>query len=289
MLLQLALQLPWFYLTTVTLLGLLVGSFLNVVIHRLPIMMERQWQAEYHAWFHPDEEPAATPRYNLVVPRSACPHCGHAISALENIPLLSWLWLRGRCKGCGAPISARYPLVELLCGLLSFVVAWQLPAGPAQWSAIVLSWGLLALTFIDLDKMLLPDQLTLPLLWLGLLLNLQHTFVSLPDAVIGAVAGYLVLWSLYWGFKLLTGKEGMGYGDFKLLAALGAWLGWQALPLILILASLAGAVVGISLMLLRRKAQGQPMPFGPWLAIGGWIALLWGPAINQWYLGFLLS
>ncbi len=289
MLLQLALQLPWFYLTTVTLLGLLVGSFLNVVIHRLPIMMERQWQTEYHAWFHPDEEPAATPRYNLVVPRSACPHCGHAISALENIPLLSWLWLRGRCKGCGAPISARYPLVELLCGLLSLVVAWQLPAGPAQWSAIVLSWGLLALTFIDLDKMLLPDQLTLPLLWLGLLLNLQHTFVSLPDAVIGAVAGYLVLWSLYWGFKLLTGKEGMGYGDFKLLAALGAWLGWQALPLILILASLAGAVVGISLMLLRRQAQGQPMPFGPWLAIGGWIALLWGPAINQWYLGFLLS
>lgn len=289
MLLLVAEQLPWLYISLITILGLLVGSFLNVVIHRLPIMLERSWQQEYQSYFHPEQDTQTPlPPYNLIVPRSACPHCGHQIRAWENIPLLSWIGLRGRCSQCRAAISPRYPLVELLCGVMTLVVANHYPAGVMQWSAIALSWVLLALTFIDLDKMLLPDQLTLPLLWLGLLLNTQGTFVDLSDAVIGAAAGYLVLWTLYWTFKLLTGKEGMGYGDFKLLAALGAWLGWQALPLILILASAVGALVGISLLLLRRHQQGHPIPFGPYLATAGWIALLWGASINHWYLSTLL-
>ena len=284
----LASQLPWLYYSLITLLGLLVGSFLNVVIHRLPIMMERSWRQEFNDYFadaaaEPQPEASAQATYNLVLPRSACPHCGHTITALENIPLLSWLWLRGRCRSCQAPISARYPLVELLTGLVSLAIALTQPTGLALLGALLLSWTLIALTFIDLDKMLLPDQLTLPLLWLGLLLNLVGTFASLTDAVIGAAAGYLVLWSLYWGFKLLTGKEGMGYGDFKLLAALGAWLGWQCLPLILILSSLVGALVGITLIALRRHEQANPIPFGPYLAMAGWIALLWGEPLINWY------
>ena len=290
----LAQQLPWLYLLLLTILGLLVGSFLNVVIYRLPIMLERSWQQEYQEYFgeggdattervQPEPE-----RFNLMVPRSACPHCGHPISALENIPLVSWLWLRGRCRDCRAPISARYPLVELLTGLASGCVAWHFLPGWPLYGALLLTWTLIALTFIDLDKMLLPDQLTLPLLWAGLLLNLLGGLASLQDAVIGAIAGYLLLWSLYWSFKLLTGKEGMGYGDFKLLAALGAWLGWQSLPLILILSSVVGAVVGITLMLLRRHQQGNPIPFGPYLAMAGWIALIWGESITHWYLQTML-
>ena len=286
-------QFPVLYLVTLALLGLLVGSFLNVVIHRLPIMMERSWQQEYRDYFDEsssDEEQstAAPERFNLMVPRSACPHCGHAIAVLENIPILSWLMLRGRCRGCQARISARYPLVELCTGLATLAIAWHFPLGWPLLGALLLTWTLIALTFIDLDKMLLPDQLTLPLLWLGLLLNISGHFVSLQDAVLGAMFGYLVLWSLYWSFKLLTGKEGMGYGDFKLLAALGAWLGWQALPLILILSSLVGAIVGITLLLLRRHQQGNPIPFGPYLAMAGWIALLWGNDITTWYLQSLL-
>lgn len=286
-------QFPVLYLVTLALLGLLVGSFLNVVIHRLPIMMERSWQQEYRDYFDEsssdEEQSAAAPeRFNLMVPRSACPHCGHAITALENIPILSWLMLRGRCRGCQARISARYPLVELSTGLSTLAIAWYFPLGWPLLGALLLTWALIALTFIDLDKMLLPDQLTLPLLWLGLLLNISGHFVSLQDAVLGAMFGYLVLWSLYWSFKLLTGKEGMGYGDFKLLAALGAWLGWQALPLILILSSLVGAIVGITLLLLRRHQQGNPIPFGPYLAMAGWIALLWGNDITTWYLQSLL-
>jgi leader peptidase (prepilin peptidase) / N-methyltransferase len=286
-------QLPWLYFTLLTLLGLLIGSFLNVVIHRLPIMMERSWQQEYRDYFDETSsevnQPAAVEeRFNLMVPHSACPHCGHAITALENIPILSWLMLRGRCRGCQAPISPRYPLVELLTGLATAVIAWHFPPGWPLLGALVLTWTLIALTCIDLDKMLLPDQLTLPLLWLGLMLNLGEHFVSLQDAVIGAACGYLVLWTLYWAFKLLTGKEGMGYGDFKLLAALGAWMGWQSLPLILILSSLVGAIVGITLLLLRRHQQGNPIPFGPYLAMAGWIALLWGHEITQWYLQTLL-
>lgn len=279
---------PWLYFSLVFLFSLMIGSFLNVVIHRLPIMLEREWQAEYRSYFTPDEEATAPECYNLMVPRSACPHCGHAITALENIPLLSWLWLKGRCRDCQAPISARYPLVELLTALLSVAVAMVITPGWGTLAALLLTWVLVALTFIDLDKMWLPDQLTLPLLWGGLLFNLAGGFVPLADAVIGAMAGYLVLWSLYWAFKLLTGKEGMGYGDFKLLAALGAWLGWQALPIILLLSSLVGAVIGISLIALQKHHQGKPIPFGPYLAIAGWIALLWGDTITRWYLSTLL-
>ena len=285
----LAQQLPWLYIALLTTLGLLVGSFLNVVIYRLPIMLERSWQQEYRDYFgesSADTTPAT--RFNLMIPRSACPHCGHPISALENIPLVSWLWLRGRCRACQAPISARYPLVELLTALLSLAVAMVITPGWGTLAALLLTWVLVALTFIDLDKMLLPDQLTLPLLWGGLLFNLAGGFVPLADAMIGAMAGYLVLWSLYWAFKLLTGKEGMGYGDFKLLAALGAWLGWQALPIILLLSSLVGAVIGISLIALHKHHQGKPIPFGPYLAIAGWIALLWGDTITRWYLSTLL-
>ncbi|MCP1267864.1 prepilin peptidase [Aeromonas hydrophila] len=277
-------SLPWLYFSLVFLFSLMIGSFLNVVIHRLPIMLEREWQAEYLGYFNPETQPQQEERYNLMVPRSACPHCGHAITAMENIPLLSWLWLKGRCRACQAPISARYPLVELLTALLSLVVAATYPPGWGLLAALLLIWVLVALTFIDLDKMLLPDQLTLPLLWGGLLFNLAGGFAPLADAVIGAMAGYLVLWSLYWAFKLLTGKEGMGYGDFKLLAALGAWLGWQALPIVLLLSSLVGAFIGIALILLRNHHQNKPIPFGPYLAIAGWIALLWGDTITRWYL-----
>ncbi|AHV37674.1 methyltransferase [Aeromonas hydrophila YL17] len=277
-------SLSWLYFSLVFLFSLMIGSFLNVVIHRLPIMLEREWQAEYLSYFNPETQLQQEERYNLMVPRSACPHCGHAITAMENIPLLSWLWLKGRCRECQAPISARYPLVELLTALLSLVVAATFPPSWGLLAALLLTWVLVALTFIDLDKMLLPDQLTLPLLWGGLLFNLAGGFVPLADAVIGAMAGYLVLWSLYWAFKLLTGKEGMGYGDFKLLAALGAWLGWQALPIVLLLSSLVGAIIGISLILLRNHHQNKPIPFGPYLAIAGWIALLWGDTITRWYL-----
>lgn len=281
-------QYHWLYFLILGLFSLLVGSFLNVLIHRLPIMLERSWKQEYQDYFFAQEQHSQqTERYDLFLPRSACPHCGHQISALENIPLLSWLFLKGRCRACKHPISIRYPLVELLCTLMSLTVALYYPPGWAIVGALILTWVLLALTFIDFDKLLLPDQLTLPLLWLGLLLNLSHQFVSLNDAVIGAMAGYMVLWSLYWSFKLLTGKEGMGYGDFKLLAALGAWLGWQSLPLILILSSCVGAVLGILLIVFKRHQQDKPIPFGPYLAIAGWIALLWGHQITDWYLGLI--
>jgi leader peptidase (prepilin peptidase) / N-methyltransferase len=263
--------------------GLLVGSFLNVVIHRLPKMMERDWRAQCAELN--DQAAPELPAYNLVVPRSACPHCGHAISALENIPVLSYvLLLRGKCKGCRAPISARYPVVELLTGLLSAYTAAHFGFGVAGCAAIVFVWVLIALTFIDFDTQLLPDDLTLPLLWLGLLLNVSDTYTSLSSAVIGAVLGYLALWSVYWGFKLTTGKEGMGYGDFKLLAAIGAWFGWQMLPLVILLSSVVGAVVGIALIVLAKQGRNIPIPFGPYLAGGGLIALFWGQPLTQMYL-----
>jgi leader peptidase (prepilin peptidase)/N-methyltransferase len=268
-------------------IGLLVGSFLNVVIHRLPKMMEREWKqqcAELNG-----QEIQASSAYNLVVPRSACPHCGHAISALENIPVISYLFLRGRCAGCAVSISPRYPIVEAGSGLLSAYAAWHFGFGLAGIAAITLIWALIALTFIDFDTQLLPDSITLPLLWLGLLLNLNHTFTSLPNALIGSVAGYLVLWSVYWAFKLTTGKEGMGYGDFKLLAALGAWLGWTMLPLIILLSSLVGAVVGVALIIFAKHGRNIPIPFGPYLAGGGLIALFWGQALTQSYLQLLAT
>jgi leader peptidase (prepilin peptidase)/N-methyltransferase len=266
-------------------LGLLVGSFLNVVIHRLPKMMERDWHAQCAELN--GQTPAAAPRYDLVVPRSACPHCGHAISALENIPVLSYLFLKGKCKGCGAAISMRYPVVEAISGILSAYAAWHFGFGAAGIFAIVFIWALIVLTFIDFDTQLLPDDITLPLLWLGLLLNLNGVFTSLPNAVIGAVVGYLTLWSVYWAFKLTTGKEGMGFGDFKLLAAIGAWFGWTMLPLVILLSSLVGAVVGITLIVFTKHGRNIPIPFGPYLAGGGLIALFWGQTLTQNYLQLL--
>ena len=265
------------------LVGAMVGSFLNVVIHRLPRMLERDWQAQARELLGLPVE--AQPRYDLARPASHCPHCGHAISAWENVPLVSWIVLRGRCRHCRAPIGWRYPLVELLAALAALAALWRFGMGWQALAAAAFLWCAIALAFIDLDTRLLPDDLTLPLLWAGLLINVQERFASLPEAVLGAVAGYLLLWSIYWLFKLLTGKEGMGYGDFKLLAAIGAWLGWTALPLVLLLASLTGAVVGIALKTLGRLEQGQPLPFGPFLAAGGAVALLWGADLLQWWIG----
>lgn len=265
-------------------LGLVVGSFLNVVIHRLPIMLERRWRAQCQELTgHPAE--AAEP-YNLVVPRSRCPRCGHRISALENIPLLSFAWLRGKCAGCAQPISWRYPSVELLSGLLSAVVAWHFGLSLAALGGLLLTWALIALSFIDYDHQLLPDDITLPVLWLGLAFNLGGIFVPVASAVIGALAGYLSLWLVYQGFRLLTGREGMGYGDFKLFAAFGAWLGWQQLPLIILLSSFVGALVGLGFILLQGRDRHLPIPFGPFLCLAGWVALLWGDTITRAYLQF---
>lgn len=264
-------------------LGLLVGSFLNVVIHRLPIMLEREWQVEF-VRFGGETPPAET--YNLLVPRSRCPHCGHPITALENVPILSYLMLRGRCSACAARISPRYALVEAASGLLSAWTGWHFGFGWPALGALLLGWGLLAMSVIDIQKQLLPDRLTLPLLWLGLLFNLGHVFTDIGSAVIGAAAGYLVLWNVYHAFRLLTGKEGMGYGDFKLLALLGAWFGWQRLPMVIILAAGVGAVLGLALMAGKRLQQGQPMPFGPFLAAAGLIVLYWGAPLTDAYLSF---
>ncbi|MFA9439024.1 A24 family peptidase [Uliginosibacterium sp. sgz301328] len=264
------------------LVGLCVGSFLNVVIHRLPKMLEAQWQAE--AAEMRGEEPPAAPRFNLATPRSRCPHCGHVITSLENIPLVSYIALGGKCSHCKARISPRYPIVELVTGLLSAAVAWHFGYGWAAAGGIVFVWAMVALTFIDLDTFLLPDNITLPLLWLGLLLNLWDTFVPLQTAVIGAMAGYLSLWSIYWLFKIVTGKEGMGYGDFKLLGAIGAWLGWQTLPVVILLSSVVGAVVGISLIVFRKHGREVPIPFGPYLAAAGVLALFFGSSLARLFI-----
>jgi leader peptidase (prepilin peptidase) / N-methyltransferase len=278
---------PLFFTALAGVIGLMVGSFLNVVIHRLPKMMEREWQAQCAELGGKPAEPL--PAYNLMVPRSACPQCGHPITAAENIPVISYLLLRGKCKGCGAPISARYPMVEAMTGILSAFAAWHFGFGAAGLGALLLIWALIALTFIDIDTHLLPDSITLPLLWLGLILSFSGAFTDLRSAVIGAVAGYLALWAVYWLFKLATGKEGMGYGDFKLLSALGAWLGWQMLPLVILLASVVGAVAGIGLIVAARHGRNVPIPFGPYLAGGGLIALLWGHDLTRSYLQFALS
>jgi leader peptidase (prepilin peptidase) / N-methyltransferase len=282
---------PWFFVGTAIAFGLMVGSFLNVVIHRLPKMMENDWRSQCLEFLHPDqaEKEQAKPkvRYNLVVPRSACPACGHKITAIENIPVISYLALRGKCSGCGIAISARYPLVEALTGALTGLLAWHFGVTWAAAFAIVFLWSLVALTFIDADTTLLPDDITLPLLWLGLIVNLNGTFTSIQSAIVGAVAGYLVLWAVYWLFKLVTGKEGMGYGDFKLLAAIGAWLGYQMLPLVILLSAAVGAVVGIVGIIFRGRERGAKLPFGPYLAAAGLIALVWGAPLNAWYLGRL--
>jgi leader peptidase (prepilin peptidase)/N-methyltransferase len=263
--------------------GLMIGSFLNVVIHRLPRMMEREWRLQCEE-LNNEQAAVTVETYNLMVPRSACPSCDHAISAMENIPVVSYLFLRGKCAGCKTRISLRYPMVELMTGLLAGAVAWKFGFGLPAFAAFFFVACLIALTFIDFDSHLLPDDLTLPLLWVGLAFNLSGGFTDLKSAVIGAMAGYLALWSVYWLFKLVTGKEGMGYGDFKLLAAIGAWFGWQLLPAVILLSSVVGSVVGIALILLAKHGRSVPIPFGPYLALGGIAALFWGPQLAQLYL-----
>lgn len=276
---------PLLYLGFALLLGLIVGSFLNVLVHRLPIMLQRQWQTEAREVLElPSEDTSA--RYNLFLPPSQCPQCEHRIRPWENIPVLSYVLLRGRCSSCRTAISARYPLVELGCAVMTVFVAWHLGASVSSLALMLLSWGLLAMSLIDIEHRLLPDVLVLPMLWLGLAVNAFELFVPLEDAVWGAIAGYLSLWSVFWLFKIVTGKEGMGYGDFKLLALIGAWGGWQILPLTLILSSVLGAVIGLIMLRAKGLAASTPIPFGPYLAIAGWIALLWGGQITASYLKF---
>ena len=290
------------WIVFVFLFSLLIGSFLNVVIHRVPIMLEREWRAQAEQivaqqasgaeGLPPALAPAASSHapYNLFIPRSACPGCGAMITAAQNIPVISWLILRGKCAKCGNPISIRYPIVELSTAILSALVAWKFGFVWYTGAALVLTWMLVALTVIDIDHQLLPDNMTLPLMWLGLLLSLAATIpsIGLPidprSSIIGAVAGYLSLWSVFHLFKLLTGKEGMGYGDFKLFAAFGAWFGWQMLPLIIMLSAFAGAAIGIGLIVIRGRDRNIPIPFGPYLAVAGWIALMWGDRLVDSYL-----
>ncbi len=272
--------------------GLVVGSFLNVVVHRLPRMLERDWDGQAaDVLEHKGLTDVAkklrgsdAPRYNLMTPASTCPQCGHKIRAYENIPILSYVFLRGRCSSCKSAITIRYPIVEAISGILAGYIGWRFGLTWAMAGALIFAWALIALTAIDIDTQLLPDDITLPLLWLGLLVNLNNGFTPLSSAVIGAVAGYLSLWAVYWLFKLTTGKEGMGYGDFKLLGAIGAWLGWKMLPVVILLSSLVGAGVGIALIVFTRHGRNTPIPFGPYLAAAGLIALFWGDAINRTYL-----
>ncbi|WP_137166162.1 prepilin peptidase [Salinimonas lutimaris] len=288
-LIELSQQNMAFYLGLVAAVSLMVGSFLNVVIYRLPVMMERSFKAECEAYTHPEQEPAPQPAFNLVKPDSTCPHCGHNIRAWENIPIISYLFLKGRCASCKASISVRYPLVEAATALLCTWVAWHFGPTMQGLAAVLVCYLLVAMIMIDFDHMLLPDQLTLPMLWFGLLLSLNNVFVDAHTAIIGAAAGYLSLWSVYWLFKLITGKEGMGYGDFKLLAALGAFTGWQGLPVIIILSSLVGAVIGIALMLKQGKDGTLAIPFGPYLAIAGLLTLLYKQPIIDAYLQWVLA
>ena len=271
----------------VIVIGLLVGSLLNVVIYRLPVMMEREWRSECKLILDPDSpgEELAEP-FNLAFPHSHCPSCDAPIRAWQNIPVISYVLLRGQCANCKVSISARYPIIEAVTALMSAIIAWQLGASLEMLAALFFTWSLIALTMIDADHKLLPDQITLPLLWAGLLLNSFSLFVPLYDAVWGAIGGYLSLWSVYWLFKILTGKDGMGYGDFKLLAALGAWLGWQSLLVIILLSSLVGAIVGSIILLANKQGRNTAIPFGPYLAAAGWIAFLWGDQIIDAYLRF---
>ncbi len=289
---------PALFYASVIIFSLLVGSFLNVVIHRIPVMMKREAKqdcSEFFAEHFPDslssseqtlvksQNPVAS-KYNLIVPRSACPHCGHLITALENIPVISYLFLKGKCRECGSKISIRYPFVEILSAILVVIVALKFGVSYQTLFAAFFTWALLALTFIDLDTQYLPDQITLPFLWLGLLINLDNTFTDIHSALIGAAAGYLTLWSVYKLFKLLTNKEGMGYGDFKLLAMIGAWCGWQVIPAVILISSVIGSIAGILMIVTKYHKKGKPIPFGPYLAGAGWIVLLWGTEINNTYL-----
>ncbi len=293
-LLDLFRQNPVIFYGVVAFVSLMIGSFLNVVIHRLPIMMERAWREGLEEFAEGDaestepvtvtEKPEA---FNLAVPRSRCPSCGKEISASQNIPIISYLMLGGKCANCKAPISKRYPIVEFVTMALSLVVAWQLGPTPQAALGIIVTWFFVAMTMIDFDHQLLPDSLTLPLMWIGLLAALIPVFTDLQSAVVGAAAGYMVLWLVYQLFRLVTGKEGMGYGDFKLLAAIGALLGWQALPVVILLSSIVGAVVGVAIIAVTGRDKNIPIPFGPYLAAAGWIAMLWGDGLSNWYYGFL--
>lgn len=274
---------PWVFVGMAWVLGLIVGSFLNVLVWRLPKMLVREWRAQAREILGLPADPVG-PAYNLMHPNSRCPHCSQPIRPWENIPVLSYLMLKGRCARCREPIRARYPFTELACALLSAIVAWHFGFGWQAGAVMLLSWGLLAMSLIDVDHQLLPDVLVLPLLWLGLILNSGGLLATLPDALWGAVIGYISLWTVFWVFKVITGKDGMGYGDFKLLALLGAWGGWQILPMTLLIASLLGVFAGLVLMRLRKSPASVPMPFGPCLAIAGWIALLWGGQITDFYL-----
>ena len=269
--------------------GLLIGSFLNVVIHRLPIMLNQDWRNQASMILNPEADlETDQPPYNLMFPSSHCPSCNAAIRPWQNIPIISYLVLGGKCASCGSHISLRYPLIELFTALVSAVVVYHFGITITGFLCLIFSWTLICLTMIDYDHQLLPDDMTLPLLWLGLLANSFGLFSELSAAVWGAVIGYLLLWSLFWAFKLITGKEGMGFGDFKLLAALGAWMGWQALPMIIILSSLSGALLG-SYLVLRGRDRNQPIPFGPYLAIAGWVTLMWGDQLAAFYYQIVLG
>ena len=276
---------PVLYIATI-LLGLTVGSFLNVVIHRLPIMMENDWRRQCRELFYPDEEQPESESYNLAKPASTCPHCNHAIRWWENVPVVSYLFLKGRCSNCKAKISLRYPIIEITTAVLSFIIVWELGATLQAAALLPLTWALIALTMIDIDHQLLPDSITLPFLWFGLFLGIPAVFLSAEQAIIGAIVGYLSLWSFYWLFKILTGKEGMGYGDFKLLALFGAWAGWTDVFVIILLSSVVGAVIGIVLISFKGHDKSKPIPFGPYLAIAGWITLLWGDELIRTYQQF---
>lgn len=276
-------QFPVLFVVTVGLLGLIVGSFLNVVIARLPVILEKRWRRECLDFLgQAGEEPEE--RFDLAWPPSHCPHCRHQIGPWENIPVLSWFMLRGHCRHCGQKISLRYPVVETVTAALSLAVAWRFGVTIETLWALVLTWNLVALTLIDIDHQLLPDAITLPLLWLGLLLSLFDVFTDSASAIVGAASGYMILWSVFHLFRLVTGKEGMGYGDFKLLALFGAWFGWQKLPLVILLSSLVGALLGLFMILFRGRDRNIPIPFGPYLAVAGWLAMMWGDEINAWYL-----
>ncbi len=275
---------PYAFTALIGVVGLLVGSFLNVVIYRLPIMMKRQWRNDCLEYLELEND-APTDVFNLALPASSCPNCQAKIRPWQNIPVLSYLWLRGKCANCKTPISGRYPVVEFLTAILSMIVAWHFGYGEQAAAGLALTWVLIALSLIDLDTQLLPDVIVLPMLWLGLIASLFTVFTDSSTSIIGAAGGYLALWSVYHGFKLFTGKEGMGHGDFKLLGMLGAWLGWQYLGLIILLSSVVGAFIGITLISLNKQSRDKQIPFGPYLAIAGWIALLWGNHLNQWYFG----
>ncbi len=283
LLLQSFQQSPWFFYTSITLIGLSVGSFLNVVIYRLPIMLENEWRSDCKNFLEleADKNPQT---FNLSKPDSSCPHCGHKIRAWENIPVMSYIYLRGKCASCRTHISAQYPAIEIITAILSVLIAVKFGVSGETLFGLIFTWALVALTMIDAKTQLLPDNITLPLLWLGILVNTSELYTDLQSSVFGAVVGYLILWSIYKLFKLATGKEGMGYGDFKLLAALGAWMGWLMLPQIILLSSLVGAVIGISMIVFRQHDKSNPIPFGPYLAIAGWIAFIWGAEINQIWL-----